>query len=288
MLLNAEAGKSDDEIEDFLVNKFSDKKGRFAIQLHDVVPESDYDIVSPIAWLKTGKSVYGAFLQFVLFVDADAPSQPGIVLMITYPCVVVGGVQGVILYNLWYSLPPVYLNNDDFPSGLCSLGPRMLFFQTCIIGVFIVSVLPALYEALTELTIVWTAKIASQVINTGKLEFVSLSDGLVGRSLAFGVVLYELAIWVCVLLIGIQYILTTEGAGNIVQAAVAISYINEIDNMAVIILAGFTKIIEARQFRCRKLIPDGAFSLLSFFFLLPIIIASSCGIVYVLYNTYCH
>jgi hypothetical protein len=190
--------------------------------------------------------------------------------------------------NLWYSLPPVYIDSDDCPSGLCSLGPRMLFFQTCIIGVFIVSVLPSLYEALTELTIVCTAKINSDVFIEGKLGFKRLSGGLLGRSLDFGIVLYELAIWVFVLLIGIQYILTTESAGNIVQAAVAISYINEIDNMAVIILAGITKEIDTSQFRCRKLIPDNVFSALSFLFLLPIIIASSLGIVYGLYNTYCH
>ena len=182
----------------------------------------------------------------------------------------------------------VYRDNDDFPSWLCSLGSRMLFFQTCIVGIFIVSVLPSLYEALTELTIVCTAKIFFYVGGDGKSGFEKLSDKLFGKSLAFGIVVYELAIWLFVLLIGIQYILTTEGAGDIVQAAVAISYINEIDNMAVIILASFTKSIEARQFRCRKLIPDGCFSILSMVFLLPIIIASSCGIVYGLHNTYCH
>ena len=223
-----------------------------------MVPESDYNVgSSTIEWLKTGKSVYGTALQVVLsdyFPDLFAKYTA--FLLTVYPCVVVGGVQGVILYNLWYSLPPVYIDSDDFTSGLCSLGPRMLFFQTCIIGVFIVSVLPSLFEALTELTIVRTAKINSNVFNDGELCFQKLSDGLLGISLAFGIVLYELAIWVCVLLIGIQYILTTEGAGNIVQAAVAISYINEIDNMAVIIMANFTKNIEAKQFRCRKFLPD--------------------------------
>jgi hypothetical protein len=176
-----------------------------------VVPKKDYDIALTVAWLKTGKSVYGAALQEFLAAESVAELQ---LFFVIYPCVVVGGVQGVILYNLWYSLPPVYLDNDDFPSGLCSLGSRMLFFQTCIIGVFIVSVLPSLYEALTELTIVGTATISFVVSFDGTSEFQKLSGGLLGRRLAFGIVLYELAIWLFVLLIGIQYILTTEGAAR--------------------------------------------------------------------------
>jgi hypothetical protein len=72
---------------------------------------------------------------------------------------------------------------------------------------------------------------------SGQAHFKELhKTGGLSRNLAALIVLYEIAIWVVVILVGILYILTTEEVGNIVQAAVAISSINDIDNMAVVII----------------------------------------------------
>mmetsp|Transcript_2978 Transcript_2978/g.4560 ORF Transcript_2978/g.4560 Transcript_2978/m.4560 type:complete len:118 (-) Transcript_2978:268-621(-) len=109
-----------------------------------------------------------------------------------------------------------------------------------MIGVFFVSVLPALWEVITELIIVTASKIyLYQDWKDGETRFVKTDSRLARRISAVIIVLYELVIWIVVLLIGILYILTSVGAGNIVQAAVAISFINEIDNMAVIMYADF-------------------------------------------------
>ena len=70
--------------------------------------------------------------------------------------------------------------------------------------------------------------------------------------------------------------------GNIVQAAVAISFINanDIDNMAVVIIFGdISDLLAYEKFRCPVKIPFSIMSSLTVFFGAPIIICISCGIV---------
>jgi len=252
-----------------------------------VIPLRDYGVLSSVQWLQLGNSVYGFALRNLLYPDA-LPWQTALDL---FPCIIVGGVQGIILYNLWQSLPPLYQSNDDgSTSGLCSLSSHSLFFQVCMIGVFFVSVLPALWEVITELIIVTASKIyLYQDWKDGETRFVKTDSRLARRISAVIIVLYELVIWIVVLLIGILYILTSVGAGNIVQAAVAISYINEIDNMAVIIYGDFGRHIKSQRYRCKPLLTTSFHvSFLSWLFLMPAIIVASCGVVYGLHNTYCN
>ena len=273
--------KPDAEIEEILL-KYCDKTKRFKTDIYELIPTWEYDGAGRTKWLSLGNSLYGAVISALL----EAGSVAG--LLVALPCIAVGGVQGTILYNLWWSLPPLYQNNDDSP-GFCSLDSRLIFLQTCIIGVFIVSLGTSFMEIHNEFVIVRSAKIRFGHHNTGEAHFKKLLDDQLPRFLALVIVLYEIAIWVIVLLVGILYILTTEGVGNIVQAAVAISYINDIDNMAVEIIFGdISDLVRNEKFRCQMTIPSYVRTLMTWFFGTPLIICISCGIVYGLHNTYCH
>ena len=102
------------------------------------------------------------------------------------------------------------------------------------------------------------------------------------------ILFYELLIWVAVLLVGINYILSAETLGDLVQAAVAITFINELDDMAVFLYGDIAKFIEVTYVRCDKPVLDPAGSSgLSAIFTIPVIASASFGIIYGIHNSYC-
>ena len=113
--------------------------------LRKMIPTWKFDGMGKAKWLLVGNSLYGAVISGLL-----ATGSVGQGLLVTLPCIAVGGVQGTILYNLWWSLPPpLYQNNDDSPV-FCSLNSRLLFFQAYIIGVFIVFLGSSFAEILND------------------------------------------------------------------------------------------------------------------------------------------
>ena len=59
-----------------------------------------------------------------------------------------------------------------------------------------------------------------------------------------------------VLYVGILYIVTTDGVGNIAQAAVAISFINELDNMSLLLYGTEAELAVAGRYRTESLFDD--------------------------------
>ena len=90
------------------------------------------------------------------------------------------------------------------------------------------------------------------------------------------------------LLVGINYILSAETLGDLVQAAVAITFINELDDMAVFLHGDFAKSIEVNYVRCDKPVLDpDASATFSTLFTIPVIASVSFGIIYGIHNSYC-
>jgi hypothetical protein len=173
--------------------------------------------------------------------------------------------------------PPIYQN-----SGLCSLGSNLLFFQVCMIGVFFVSVLPTLRVLMTELAILRIFFHEDQ-FRVARFFRTRRTEAAIIVSLT--IVLYELLVFIAVLQIGILYILTSNGVGNIVQA---LSYINDIGNMvgeAVFINHGIRG--RERRYRCKDMPTRDNLVIFTWAFLLPGIIGGSCGLEYGIRNTYC-
>ena len=232
-------------------------------------------------WVACGNSLYGLFIRFVL-----SHHNKRIVLLLVPAVFLLGGAQGVILVNLWNSINYVSVA----PSQFCSPVTNELFL-TAIIAVFLVSLIPALNDVINEFKIVASARLVFQVYSPmageGRAVILRVQRNVFNVICCMLVVCYEFIIWIGVLLIGIVYILTSQGAGNIVQAAVAISFINEIDNM--VMWAGFHDFnLQSVGFRTHPVDEKpGERFFFTMIFAMPVILCISVGIVYGLHTTYC-
>ena len=222
-------------------------------------------------WVQPGDSVYGIAITMCLF-EALSNMEDVIFLLIfcLQQAIAIGMVQGYILYWLWQSLEPTYEVN------LCTT--NNLVFYACILGVFITSLLPGLLVISHEFRIIRSG-IIILFSSTG---FKKLERGGMGVTIACFIVGYELLIWISVLLVGINYILTAETLGDLVQAAVGITFVNELDDMAVFL---YRNSFDGSYFRCDEPTIDA--SHFSAVFTLPIVVSAAFGIVYGIHNSYC-
>ena len=229
-------------------------------------------------WVQTGCSVYGIAISLVLNMPID--SLFGVFMVFVFSgqqLFIIGGVQGYILYWLWKSLPATY------DVDLCTTDN--LLFYVCIIGVFLVSMVPDFLTIYNEYRII---RSGLHYYCPGDGTFNKFSRSTVGVILAYLILSYELLIWVSVVLVGINYILVSETLGDLVQAAVAITFINELDDMAAFLYGFIAEDIKDTYFRCDKpILIDEDISIISAFFTMPVLVSVSCGIIYGIYNSYC-
>ena len=232
-------------------------------------------------WLQPGISVYGVAVYILLLNDI-----PGLVdlffafLATLQHTIAIGMVQGYILFWLWKSLPATY------EADLCST--NNLLFYVCIIGVFITSLVPGLLVIFDEFRIIQSGTVSFDNYIYSGAAFKRLDRSKVGVSLAYCTVLYELLIWAAVLLVGVSCTLSAESLGDLVQAAVAITFINELDDMAVFLYGPKAKIIEVTYVRCSKPVLDPGISYaLSCICTIPVMASVSFGIIYGIHNSYC-
>jgi hypothetical protein len=260
-----------------------DENYSFQTDINDFLPDDMLDG----KYLALGNSVYGvamgAFLYEPNFNEICDILQ--LLFFLLIPIIAVGAVQLTALYFLWQDTPAI----DEDPTAFCSANGDRKFFLLCIIGIFVTYMIPPLIELSDELIIVRTANVRFEYDNvhdTGKAMVLRLAKRF--QWLACLIVLWEAFIWMCVFLDGIIYILTSTGAGDIIQAAVAICFIMDIDNVAVFLYGFAADDNETNRYRCKLPIQEkktrGAVFML---FTVPVIVTTAAGIVYGLYNTYC-
>jgi hypothetical protein len=183
-------------------------------------------------WLPMPRSIYGYSVSYLLRSRYSSSVKTifdhGDILLQIFTFIAIGSSQAIILYYLNESLP--YFKDSSFCQNMHQ--PLLLL---CFIGVFLASLLPSLYDISIEIFTVLSSKRYTVRNNDNKdnIDIIQIKIRFITKLLIAYIILYEFAIWVFVLIIGVRYILTTQGTGNIVQAAVAIVYINEIDNMAI-------------------------------------------------------
>ena len=164
----------------------------------------------------------------------------------------------------------------------------MQLFMSCLIGVFFISLIPSLSEVTNEFyIIIFATNVVEHDNETGEVHENVRQNSIIQIVLTTMVVLYELLIWVCVLMVGIVYILTTEGIGNIIQAAVAISFINEIDNMAVMLFADGGKRSGLTKFECKRILKHRDVKDFFTYFALPSLVCVSVALVFGLHRFCC-
>lgn len=118
--------------------------------------------------------------------------------------------------------------------------------------------------------------------------FPILSRPPVGVILAYFILSYEFLVWIAIVLVGINYILVSETLGDLVKAAVAITFINELDDMSAFLYGTVAQQVNTTYVRCDKHTFDSDYSDKSLMlFTMPVLVSVSCGIVYGIYNSYC-
>jgi hypothetical protein len=197
---------------------------------------------------------------------------------------VFGFVQGYLIYKLLDGTPK--LEDTDF---CADENTRFLF--TCIIGVFLISMEPGLQSILNELKIMRTSKISFQVDWGNGQSFFAKNKGtdLWSRFCIFLIILYEFVVWMGVLIAGVKYILSIDPSdiGNVVQASVAIGFIDQIDDMALFLYGELGERTKTNHFRCAVGLGKVGRSTFKTFTTIPILLSCAFGIVYGLHDSYC-
>ena len=207
------------------------------------------------------------------------------VFFVTFtPCLVIGFVQGYLIYKLLDGTPQ--LEDTDF---CADENTRFLF--TCIIGVFLVSMEPGLLSIFNEMKILRTSKISFQVYPFSGQSYFAKNKGtdLWSRFFIFLIILYEFVVWMGVLIAGVKYILSIDPSdiGNVVQASVAIGFIDQIDDMALFLYGEDGEQTKTNHFRCDVTMNKSDRSIFKAFTTIPILLSCAFGIVYGLHDSYC-
>ena len=237
-------------------------------------------------WLQVSESVYGFCV--LSFVQREVPTDIGDFIdafLVTFlPCFVIGFVQGYLIYKLLDGTPK--LEDTDF---CANENTRFLF--TCIIGVFLISMEPGMQSIFNELTILRTSKISFLVDQYDGQSWFKKNKGtdILSRSCAILIVLYEFVVWMGVLIAGVKYILSIDPSdiGNVVQASVAIGFIDQIDDMALFLYGELGEKTKTDHFRCNVTMNKIKRSVFETIFTIPILLSCAFGIVYGLHDSYC-
>ena len=181
-----------DDVEEALLKKLpwegenEDKEGCYSVDFERMIGKEE---LSSGRWLQVSESVYGMCVCYFVQDGAPTDSIIGVFLVTLSPCLVIGFVQGYLIYKLLDGTPQ--LEDTDF---CANENTRFLF--TCIIGVFLVSMEPGLQSIFNELTIIRTSKICFQV-NTfdGRSRFLkNEGTNFWSRFLIFLIILYEFVV----------------------------------------------------------------------------------------------
>ena len=86
------------------------------------------------------------------------------------------------------------------------------------------------------------------------------------------------------IIVGVNYTLAAETLGDLVQAAVATTLINELDDVAVFLYGRMAKSVEVTCVRCEKPACASTSVALHFFLTIPVLVSVSLGITHGLRN----
>eukprot|EP01036_Dinobryon_divergens_P025365 gene25365-33905_t len=256
----------------------------FMVNLHDVAPH-DFAHDVETQWLSLGNSVYGVAISTCIESElyVQLSSLCWTFILIFQQVIAVGGVQGFLLYSLYRKLPSLY---DKKKSSFCSNDSNTLFFSVCVIDVFIFSLIPTLRSIFRQWTILRLAMIKFSYDRCGVAFVTKLERGL--SLVAYTILTYELLVWISVLAVGVLYIITTEGVVNVILAAAALSIVNNIGSMAVPLYGDLAELVGKEKYRCEVYLSPSAATAINTLLNIPVLVASSCGIVYGLHSSYCH
>lgn len=198
-------------------------------------------------WVQVPQSVYGATVESLLRQRELKFSHVFYLLFnVLGACLLTFAVQMYILWRLWISLPDLY-NNDSF----CLEERIGKLLQLCAVGAFLLSVGAAFNDIFVELNIVLSStqlaaepkasddNILKVNAKTGRkwntdelVKLTNLTSSITVKTVSLLLIFLEVLVFLSVLVVGITYLLVQDTVSNLIQASVAIVFLNDMDNLA--------------------------------------------------------
>ena len=207
----------------------------------------EHEMCNDCAWLELPESIIGLEVGLTLakYQLTSDMSQFGIIRMGTLVVAVLAFLlQLYVLYTLWISLPPLYMNVD-----FCHNDEISRKLQLCAVGVFLLSINASFKDITLELLVVLTSKRLKRDPLPQDLDLVRVKTNnrfwtakdichirILAKTIGWKVIcvfliMMELCVWFLALVVGCKYLLISETVSNLVQSMVAIVFINDIDNL---------------------------------------------------------
>ena len=225
-------------------------------------------------WVQVPPSVYGATVEALLRQRELSVFYIFYLLFnVLGACLVTFAMQIYILWRLWISLPELH-NNDSFCLG-SRIGKPL---QLCAVGAFLLSVGDAFNDIFVELNIVFTSKqLAAEpkstdvnIIELNKktgrkwfadelVRITALTSSRPVKIFCLLLIFLEFLVFISVIMVGVNYLLVQDTVSNLIQASVAIVFLNDMDNMAynAIMPDGFKDDISKQYFETPNLKKKG-------------------------------
>eukprot|EP01038_Epipyxis_sp_PR26KG_P015833 gene15833-21449_t len=249
--------------------------------------QENHDIHDENSWIAVERiptSIYStAIFYALLFHKSSVTKQLLIYTLMLGFSAIVALIQGVLLVRLYTS----FLTLSELP--LCLNWDPLLYFSAVM--VFFASLIPSLYDLIQDAALVFCP---GKIWNDVDLEK-DLTNNYRRFTLPFFIalmiLLYEVIVWIFVAIVGIYYLFSQSGVSNIVQALVAISFINELDNIMYWLLFSSSKSGRGnmKAIYAKNKIMDISSELepLQILTGLPISVVIVCCIVFGIHSTYC-
>jgi hypothetical protein len=135
--------------------------------------------------------------------------------------------QATLLWYLWMSLGSI----NGSSSGLCNTNVE---FQLALIGSFFAYMYQPACDVTFELFVIFFAKYSypnpNRNLSTVTIRSLAIHEHLLVLLFCLFHVVMEIAIFAAVVIVGTKYILTSNGASNLIQSSLSIVFIAEMDD----------------------------------------------------------
>jgi len=267
-------------------------------------------------WIELPSSLYGLVIHEIMLSDRieddPFPCNTGFLplkllkkMLVSFALMgLIFLMQATLLWSIWFELPPLPgrtgtsngATDDDLEGGpLCRSFSGLLLSA---VGVFAMYLISPFWDVLNETAVAFTStryvKINSDGTKITEIGFTRV-DSMFKYIAILVCITLELGIDVSLFITGIYYIMTTSGAGNIVQVCVAIAFISDLDNMTIFLVLDKDTIDEnsRNKFEVRSFLSDKPKSktyvwVQALRLLQPLVILGiDCAFIYGCRNRYC-
>ena len=227
---------------------------KFSVEFEDFVP---YELRTEVEWVSCNESIYGHAIAVLLCSPQDILEIEGkedpyyiiswVELQAFINVIVVGGVQAVILYYLWKDMPQ--LEDTKF----CIEGTHNGLFFVCVLAVFLLSLMKSFWKIYESVQMLDSTHRFGYDRETGEAYVSPVKVRFIRYIPAAFICTFEVVAWLVIFIVGTYSIISDESVVDTVVMTVSISFITELDTMAMDLYnRQFRQFTESNRFRTKR------------------------------------